>query len=71
MNSDKPRSNSNLLLKYLSLATQLMVGLGLGVFAGLKLDKWLSFKSPLMVWILPLLILSAAIWQIIKDTSKK
>jgi len=71
MNSDKPRSNDKLLLKYLGLATQLMVSLGLGVFVGLQLDKWLSLKSPLLVWILPLLILSAAIWQIIKDTSKK
>ena len=71
MNSEKQPGNDRLLAKYLGLATQLMVAIGLGVFAGLKLDKWLAFKFPLLVWVLPLLILSAAIWQIIKDTSKK
>jgi hypothetical protein len=72
MNNDKnPKDNNKLLLKYLGLATQLMISLGLAVFIGLKLDKWLSFKTPLLVWILPLLVLTAVIWQIIKDTSKK
>jgi hypothetical protein len=72
MNNDKnPKDNNKLLLKYLGLATQLMISLGLGVFIGLKLDKWLSFNTPLLVWILPLLVLTGVIWQIIKDTSKK
>lgn len=48
-----------------------MVSLALAVFVGLKLDKWLSFSTPLLVWILPLLILTVMIWQVIKDTSKK
>lgn len=71
MNSEPSKGNNGLLLKYLGLATQLMVSLALAVFVGLKLDKWLAFKSPLLVWILPLLVLSTMIWQIIKDTSKK
>jgi hypothetical protein len=69
--NNKPPQNNSLLMKYLGLATQLMVSLGLGVFIGIKLDKWLSFKTPLLVWILPLLILTVLIWQLIKDTSKK
>ena len=72
MSNQKPtKGNDRLLLKYLGLATQIMVSLALAVFVGLKLDKWLSFSTPLLVWILPLLILAAIIWQIIKDTSKK
>ncbi len=67
----KPKENDKLLLKYLGLATQIMLSLALAVFVGLKLDKWLSFSTPLLVWILPLLILIAMIWQVIKDTSKK
>lgn len=70
-NPGPPKRNDRLLLKYLGLATQLMVSLALGVFLGLKLDKWLSFSTPLLVWILPLLIITVMIWQIIKDTSKK
>jgi membrane protein DedA with SNARE-associated domain len=72
MNSPKPSpGNNRILLKYAGLTMQVMVALALGVFAGLKLDKWLSFKTPILVWVLPLLIIIAMIWQIIKDTSKK
>lgn len=72
MEIQKPsQGNDKLLLKYLGLGTQIMVSLALAVFAGLKLDKWLSFSTPLLVWILPLLVLSVMIWQVIKDTSKK
>jgi uncharacterized membrane protein YjgN (DUF898 family) len=71
MSTPSNKGNDRLLMKYLGLGTQLMVGLGVAVFAGMKLDQWLSFKTPLLVWILPLLVLVAMIWQIIKDTSKK
>lgn len=72
MKIEKPsKQNDRLLLRYLGFATQIMVSLALAVFAGLKLDNWLSFTTPLLVWILPLLILSVMIWQVIKDTSKK
>jgi uncharacterized membrane protein YjgN (DUF898 family) len=73
MNSQKlPQQNNNrLLLKYAGLTMQVMVGLAIAVFAGIKLDKWLSFKTPLLVWVLPLLVIIAMIWQIIRDTSKK
>lgn len=71
MEARKPsKQNDRLLLKYLGFGTQIMVGLALAVFAGLKLDKWLSFSIPLLVWILPLLVLAAMIWSVIKDTSK-
>lgn len=72
MKIEKPsKQNDRLLLRYLGFATQIMVSLALAVFAGLKLDNWLSFTTPLLVWILPLLVLSVMIWQVIKDTSKK
>jgi uncharacterized membrane protein YjgN (DUF898 family) len=72
MNTEKtPAGNNRLLMKYAGLTMQIMVGLALAVFVGIKLDKWLSFKMPLLVWVLPLLIIIVMIWQIIKDTSKK
>ena len=70
-NQESNKGNDRLLMKYLGLATQIMISLALGVFGGLKLDKWLKFSTPLLVWILPLLVLVVMIWQIIKDTSKK
>ncbi len=68
---ENKNENNRLLYKYVGLATQIMVGLALAVFAGIKLDQWLQFTTPLLVWILPLLVLGAMIWQVIKDTSKK
>ncbi|MGI8635997.1 MAG: AtpZ/AtpI family protein [Segetibacter sp.] len=65
------KGNDKLLMKYVGLATQLMVSLALAVFVGLKLDKWLHLSTPLLVWILPLLVLVVMLWQIIKDTSKR
>jgi len=70
-NKKPSKGNDRLLLRYLGFATQIMVSLALAVFVGLKLDKWLSFATPLLVWVLPLLILTVMIWQVIKDTSKK
>jgi len=71
MSIEEPNKGNSDLTKYLGLATQIMVSLGLSVFLGIKLDKWLSFSTPLFVWILPLLVLVGMIWKIIKDTSKK
>jgi type IV secretory pathway TrbD component len=71
---DKPGNKTNdnrLLLKYAGITMQMIVGLGVGVYAGLKLDDWLHFSMPLLVWMIPLAIIVAMIWQLIKDTSKK
>jgi uncharacterized membrane protein YedE/YeeE len=65
------KKNDNLLWKYAGLATQLFVALGLAVFGGLKLDVWLQFKTPTFVWVLPLLIIGAIIFKVIKDTAPK
>jgi hypothetical protein len=72
MNNQKPSpSNKGLLLKYAGLAGQILVSLGIAVFAGLKLDDWLEFDTPMFVWILPLAVIIVMIYQVIKDTSKK
>lgn len=68
--SDK-ENNSLYLLKYTSLGMQLLLSLGLAVFAGLKADKWLKFSFPLMGWLLPLLVLLVILYKIVKDTAPK
>ncbi len=65
------KSNSKLLLQYAGLATQLLVLLAITVWAGMKLDKWLKFSTPLFTWVLPLVVITALMIKIIKDTSKK
>ncbi len=65
------QNNNSLLLKYAGLATQLAVAIGLSVFLGIKIDEWLHFTSPIFVWLLPLIVISAVIYKIIKDTAPK
>ncbi|OPZ95815.1 MAG: hypothetical protein BWY70_01914 [Bacteroidetes bacterium ADurb.Bin408] len=65
------KNNNNLLWRYAGLATQFLVGIGLFLFAGLKLDEWLKFKMPVAVWVLPLLFIVVVIVKIIRDTGNK
>ena len=67
MNKEKDNS----LLRYAGLGFQFLAAIGLSVWGGLELDKWLKLKTPLAVWILPLLIIFVVIFKIIKDTSQK
>jgi len=53
------------------MGAQFLVSIGVGIFIGLKLDEWLHFSFPLLVWIMPLLIIIGLIIKIIIDTSKK
>ncbi len=67
--NNKP--DNNLLWKYAGLATQFLVGIGLSVYAGMKIDQWLKINVPVAVWVLPLLVIVAVIIKIIKDTAQK
>ena len=64
------RSNADL-MKYAGLGMQLLVSLGLAVFAGYKIDRWLKIPLPLLVWLLPLIVLIGMIYKLIKETSGK
>ena len=69
--SSTGKSNSKLLLQYSGLATQLLVLIGITLWAGIKADKWLQFSFPLLTWLLPLIAFIALMLKIIKDTSNK
>jgi hypothetical protein len=66
-----PPTTNNEWMKYASLATQLLVSIGLAVFLGLKADAWLKFSIPLLSWLLPLLVITASLYKIFKETSRK
>ena len=71
MNSKPPPdSNREFLMRYAALGTQILAALAIGVFAGLKLDKWLH-TSPLLACVLPLLILSLLFYKLYRETSRK
>ncbi len=72
MASSSPSKKSNVsLMQYASMGTQFLIGIGIGVFIGLKADQWLKLKIPVLVWILPLLIIIAFILKLVKATTKK
>ena len=70
MLSDRKESNRQL-MRYAGMAAQFMVSIALGIFLGLKLDKWLNISFPLLVWVLPLLLIIGIIVKIIIETSEK
>lgn len=66
----KPTPTSDL-MRYAGLGSQILVSLGIAVFAGYKIDRWLKIPLPLLVWLLPLIVLVGMIYKMIKETSGK
>ena len=70
--SNKQGEESNTsLMRYMGLATQFFVTIGVGLWVGSKLDKFFSFRTPVLIWVLPLLIVVSSLIKIIIDTNKK
>ena len=67
----KQNSAGRDVMRYAGLGTQILVSLGLAVFAGYHGDKWIKTSFPLLVWVLPLLVVSMMIYKLIKETSNK
>jgi hypothetical protein len=67
----RKQNNNSDLMRYAGLGAQIFVSLGLAVFAGYKGDQWLKLSFPLLVWLLPLLVLTMMIFKLIRETSKK
>ena len=58
-------------MRYAGLGTQILVSLGIAVFVGYKVDRWLKIPLPLLVWLLPLVVLIGIIYKLVKETSGK
>ncbi|HEU5053744.1 MAG TPA: AtpZ/AtpI family protein [Hanamia sp.] len=65
------KDSSSDLLRYAGMGMQFLASIAIGIFIGMKADKWFNFSFPLLVWLLPLLIIIGLTIKIIKDTSKK
>jgi Mn2+/Fe2+ NRAMP family transporter len=67
----KPKqSNQRDLWRYAGLGMQIFASLGIAVFIGYKVDKWLNTSIPLLVWIIPFAVLCLMMYKLIKETSK-
>jgi hypothetical protein len=67
----KQNNSRSDLMKYAGLGMQIFVSLGLAVFAGFRLDKWINMQFPVFVWVLPLIVLFLMIFKLIRETSKR
>jgi F0F1-type ATP synthase assembly protein I len=68
---NKPESNDKSLMRYMGLASQFFISIGIFLAIGWKLDKLFHFSAPFLIWVLPLLIIIASLIKLIKDTSIK
>ncbi|MFN4885298.1 MAG: AtpZ/AtpI family protein [Bacteroidota bacterium] len=57
----------NSFLKYTSLATQMAVAIGLGVWIGMKLDEYYHLKRPYLTMVFSLLGVAIGMYQFMKD----
>jgi hypothetical protein len=58
-------------MKYAALGSQFFLGIGLMLVAGWKLDGWLDFQTPLLIWFLPLLFITSMLVKLIVETNRK
>jgi len=65
--SPKPNPSS----KYISWGTQLFVGILIVLYAGKKLDEYLTWETPVFTLIFPLIYLTGMMIKLIKDTGNK
>ena len=71
-NNQQTQDNKNRLLwRYTGLAFQFIVGIAIFLFAGIKLDDWMRFQTPLATCLLPLLFITSVIIKAVIDTGKK
>ena len=71
MADHKKRNKRNDLLKYMGMATQLFVLLFLLLWLGKKLDSYLNLEKPVFMLIFIVLGLSAYLYKVYLDSSKK
>ena len=68
MNKENKKNN---LTDYAGMSFQFLIGLGLFMFTGYKLDEWMKFSIPITIWVFPLIFIIAIIIKIILETNKK
>jgi TctA family transporter len=71
MKSSPPPDNRRELLRYAGLSTEVFASVGLSIFIGVKVDKWIHLSFPVFSCTLPLVVIVVLIVKLIKETSKR
>jgi hypothetical protein len=69
MNNDnykKPKKQFDDFIRYSSLAFEMMAIMGIGVYAGIKIDQWLELSFPAFTLGLMILSVAGAIYHAIR-----
>lgn len=66
-----PQKDSKPFLQYAGIATQLLASFAFAAFGGKWLDLNFFSRTPIFIWILPLLVGIGMIVKVIKDTDSK
>ena len=66
-----PQKDSKPFLQYAGLASQLLASFAFAAFGGKWLDLKFFSRTPVFIWILPLLVGIGMIVKVIKDTDNK
>jgi hypothetical protein len=66
-----PQKDSKPFLQYAGIATQLLASFAFAAFGGKWLDLKFFSRTPIFIWVLPLLVGIGMIVKVIKDTDSK
>jgi hypothetical protein len=66
-----PQKDSKPFLQYAGIATQLLASFAFAAFGGKWLDLKFFSRTPIFIWVLPLLVGIGMIVKVIKDTDRK
>jgi F0F1-type ATP synthase assembly protein I len=67
---EKKKKSLDNYTRYSSIAFQMLIIILIGVFGGIKLDKWLELNVPVFTIILSILSVILAIYTVTKDLLK-
>jgi len=65
-NTPKPKKQLDDFIRYSSLAFEMIVIMGIGVLAGIKIDHWLHMSFPVFTLVLMILSVIGAIYHAIR-----
>jgi len=68
---EKNKSSLNDYAKYSNISAQMLIVIGLGVWGGVRLDKFVAWRFPVFTVLLSLGAVFLAIYIVIKDLLKK
>ena len=69
--SEKRKKSLDNYTRYSSIAFQMLVIILIGVFGGIKLDKWLNLTVPVFTVILSVLAVILSIYTVTRDLMKQ